>query len=349
MSIFDIFMKKKQTSKTSLADITSTVLSLEKNELVMDADGSLESIPADASKIGGKPWLPANFEWPIFTDDDKTARPLSFLCQINLSEVKQYDRDGLLPDHGMLYFFYDCEAFRWGFDPEDDGCARVFYFENTDNFVSLDLPECIFDEYRIPEIAVRFSTQKSYPNYEELEIHSDLNCDWEAYDKVLTTLGYNIGTECNKLLGYADIIQNEMLSECERVGRGLAGFIAAVHHVQAVGERAHGFVREAAERAHMHALQEILRHAQPPPSNRESTRSSAWAVRSSSLASMPRGRETPLWENSLCRYASWSSRAEASCLAALMSAAGKRPAWAKPSLSSREEVRSTMASQKNDG
>ena len=221
MSIFELFKKKKQTSKTSVEDITATVLPFEMNEIVINTDENLESIPADASKIGGKPWLPLGFEWPLFIDDDEPARPLSFLCQINLSDVKQSDRDGLLPDHGMLYFFYDCEAFRWGFDPEDDGCARVFYFENTDNFVSMDIPNDIFEEYKVPEIAVSFTTKKSYPQYEELEIHSDIDCQWEDYDKALTNMGCNMGTECHKILGYADIIQNEILSECERVSRGL--------------------------------------------------------------------------------------------------------------------------------
>lgn len=177
------------------------------------------AIPPQASKIGGKPWLPKDFQWPVYESDE--TRPLSFLCQINLAEVKQYDRDGLLPEKGMLYFFYEFESFCWGFDPEDKGCARVFYFEDTDGFVPTEWPKDIEEDYVVPEMAVRFKAQPSYPKYEELEYHSSMECDWEDYDAALEKLDVDMDAENHKLLGYADIIQNEMLSECERVARGL--------------------------------------------------------------------------------------------------------------------------------
>lgn len=79
------------------------------------------------------------------------------------------------------------------------------------------------EEYIIQEIAVRFKTIKSYPTFEELEMHSDMQCEWERYEEVLAELGVNMeeDIEEHKILGYADIIQGEMLSECERTSRGL--------------------------------------------------------------------------------------------------------------------------------
>lgn len=82
-------------------------------------------------------------------------------------------------------------------------------------------PEGVEEDYIVPEMAVRFVQRKSYPMYEELEIHSDLDCEWDDYDEVLEKLGVDLDAEEHKLLGYAHIIQNEMLSECERVSRGL--------------------------------------------------------------------------------------------------------------------------------
>lgn len=221
MSFFDIFKKKSQPQQKNDSELESLLLSIEKNEIVMAVDDA-ESIAADVSKIGGKPWLPLGFEWPLFTDtNEETTRPLSFLCQINVADVKKYDRDGLLPDRGMLYFFYECESFRWGFDPEDKGCARVFYFEDTANFAPMEWPEGIEDEYVIPEMAVQFTARKSYPGYEELSVHSDIDCEWDDYDEILEKMGVDTESDHHKLLGYADIIQDEMLSECERVSRGL--------------------------------------------------------------------------------------------------------------------------------
>ena len=106
-----------QVNSDSLDEVVSV---LQRNEIVMEADTSVDSVPPQASKLGGDPLLPRDFTWPVFTDTHAGAtRPLSFLCQINLADVKPYDTDGVLPERGMLYFFYEGESFRWGFDPAD--------------------------------------------------------------------------------------------------------------------------------------------------------------------------------------------------------------------------------------
>ena len=217
MSIFDLFRGKRK--------LYNAVKALEKNEILMTPSRKEVKHPYD-SKIGGKPYLPARFEWPTFTDKaDNLTRPLSFFCQIKLSDVKPYDRDGLLPERGMLYFFYECESMRWGFDPDDDGAARVFWFDTSDELgcTPTDIPEGIAQEYIIPEIALEFKARSSYPMFEEFELYNGMEADWDDYDTVLARLGKNIDedSEDHKLLGYADIIQNEMLTECERISRGL--------------------------------------------------------------------------------------------------------------------------------
>lgn len=218
MAILDFFKYKGEKA------ILEEAGRLVRNEISMEPVPHGEPIPADGCKIGGKPYLPADFVWPVFeSKEEGQVRPLSFFCQINLAEIKPYDKEALLPDGGMLSFFYECDSFRWGFDPEDHGAARVFYFENTQGFVSCELPVDLQEDYIMPELPVRFAAKDSYPAYEELEFHSKLKCGWEEYDKALAKLGVNRedDPEGHKLLGYADIIQNEMLTECERVTRGL--------------------------------------------------------------------------------------------------------------------------------
>lgn len=202
--------------------LEAVVSALQRNEIVMEVDGSADSVPPRASKLGGNPWLPRDFVWPVFTDANAGAtRPLSFLCQINLADVKPWDVDGVLPDRGMLYFFYEGESFRWGFDPADRGCARVFYFEDTEDFVPNQWPEGIDEMYVVPEMALSFRARPSFPSYEELDCHADIDCDWDDYDALLEEKGVDLDAEDHKLLGYADIIQGEILTECERVCRGL--------------------------------------------------------------------------------------------------------------------------------
>ncbi|MBE6635737.1 MAG: DUF1963 domain-containing protein [Ruminococcaceae bacterium] len=227
MSIFDIFKRKKQDEPHAIRnDLSGAIKALVKNEILMIPNDSASASAPSASKIGGKPYLPEDFVWPTYTSpDDGEERPLSFLCQVNMNDVKKYDKDGLLPDSGMLYVFYECESMKWGFDPEDDGAASVFWFDIFDNvnFAPIDIPSEIAEEYVIPEIPLQFKARRSYPKFEEFQIYSDIECDFEEYDEALSALGVNVDedSEDHKLLGYADIIQDEMLTECERTSRGL--------------------------------------------------------------------------------------------------------------------------------
>jgi len=217
------WMKKMTLGKNPSPE--QILKALRKNEIALtQTDAKTEASPI-GSKFGGKPAVPADFVWPRFEaqdyDGNVANRPLSFLCQINLEEVKAYDREKLLPNKGMLLFFYEQESMCWGFDPSDDGCGRVYYFEDVDVLAPRDLPDDLREDFKVKEYGLSFEAKDSYPSFEEVDCHVQTDCDWDEYDEAVEELGYDIESECHKLLGYADLIQGEMLTECERVTRGL--------------------------------------------------------------------------------------------------------------------------------
>lgn len=216
--IFKNLFNKFNTNKK----LKAKVKKLCKNEILINFFGPKTFHPSK-SKIGGNPYLPNDFIWPVFASkDDNVTRPLTFLCQINLEQVKPFDKDNILPSKGMLYFFYECESSRWGFDVDDKGAARIFYYENYNGFGLQNFPQNLSKEYIIPEIVISFDSRTSYPKYEEFSLYDNSEPEWDDYDKVLEKLGVNLDEEeVNKLLGYANIIQDEMLTECERINRGL--------------------------------------------------------------------------------------------------------------------------------
>ena len=179
------------------------------------------------SKFGGKPDLPEDFEWPYFvtdTYDDKEvkSRPLAFLVQINCEEVSKYDTDKQLPVKGMLYFFYELGSQRWGFDPKDKGCAKVFYYDgNCKNLKSTEYPKDLDEDYRMPEIPIGFKNRGDVPDWSEYASYHETDIDWEEYgnQREKFVAEDDESEYITKLLGYADIIQNDMLSECEMSGR----------------------------------------------------------------------------------------------------------------------------------
>lgn len=208
-----------------MTNLNAVIDALRKNEISVTTRKARKDGAVQRSKFGGKPAVPAGFEWPRYEAENyegETAnRPLSFLCQINLEEIGAYDRENLLPKTGMLLFFYEQESEKWGFDPNDNGCARVYYFEDVIELDAAEFPEDLKPQYRVKEYDLAFSAKDSYPSYEEFEMHSDADCDWDEYDEAVEERGYEIDSERHKLLGYADPVQGEMLTECERTARGL--------------------------------------------------------------------------------------------------------------------------------
>jgi len=150
---------------------------VKKNEITIFTEPNEDNEILNKSKIGGKPYLPKDFVWPYYQE-----LPLSFLAQINLEEVKSLDKDNLLPDKGMLYFFYELETQEWGFKPENIGYSKVLYFEDTSNFELTDFPEDMEDYNIVPEFKVNFKSNISYPAYENFEKLNENDVLLEKYE-----------------------------------------------------------------------------------------------------------------------------------------------------------------------
>ncbi len=70
--------------------------------LLLTKKSSEIKIPVGATKIGGRPDLPAATEWPVYTD----GKPLAFLAQINLTEIANLGTPIKgLPTDGLLSVF----------------------------------------------------------------------------------------------------------------------------------------------------------------------------------------------------------------------------------------------------
>lgn len=82
---------------------------------------AMDDLPVAASRFGGQPDLPPDFEWPVYD-----GQPHNFVAQFNLAEVAPFDAQGLLPDSGLLSFFYD-SAQNWGGASVNDGVWYVLF------------------------------------------------------------------------------------------------------------------------------------------------------------------------------------------------------------------------------
>ena len=182
-----------------------------------------EPLPVGSSRIGGRPDVPSDFVWPTYEGSSYDAtelkrRPLSFLAQINLRDVAVWDEEHLLPTEGILSFFYELETMQWGFDPKDEGSARVFWFPDSETLAPADFPDDMEQDFILPELPINCTPQVSLPDYWCMKLPDEVT--WDDYYACCAVCDYTEAEDVTKLLGYPDVIQNPMEEECERVTRG---------------------------------------------------------------------------------------------------------------------------------
>lgn len=92
--------------------------------------------------------------------------PLTFLCQIDLSQVAEVAPDCPLPKRGLLYFFWDLATHPPTFEPLSAGAVRVIYSSDVPEMLSeafppqkLALYEADFDVFEVffPKRCVSFT------------------------------------------------------------------------------------------------------------------------------------------------------------------------------------------------
>lgn len=127
-----------------------------------------KDIPIGSSKFGGLPDLPLHFAFPKYHNGY-----LTFLAQINLQETKPFDKNNLLPDTGILFFFYDVVEQPWGIDEEDKESFKILYFDGDVNELKrTSYPEITEDYFPLASFKITFTEFLSLPEDSlELELN----------------------------------------------------------------------------------------------------------------------------------------------------------------------------------
>lgn len=207
-------------------NIKEKLESLGKNSIELKI-AKKEKYKLGATRFGGQPDVPPDFVWPTFEgescDHVVKNRPLTFLAQFNCEELAQFDIEHLLPDHGLLSFFYETDTQCWGFDPKDKGCARVYWFEDISAMSAADFPADMEEDFKFPMVKIKPSRKTSYLSWEDFtDVFPDDKDDdtFTAAWEELTGEDPDELEECSKLLGWPDVIQGSMFDECDLVTQG---------------------------------------------------------------------------------------------------------------------------------
>jgi hypothetical protein len=148
------------------------------------------TLPVGTSKIGGEPDLPAGTSWPA---------ALTFLAQIELSDVAAHAPKGVLPAKGRLYFFHDTRTHRAG---------RVLYAGPGTKVVRTASPLKAAAKYDIVALSparIACSSVDTIPHRA-----SSLVAKWHLSDAEAAQYADARPTGKHQMLGHADLIQDDL-------------------------------------------------------------------------------------------------------------------------------------------
>lgn len=206
-------------------NIKEKLESMAKNSIELKIQDN-EVYQLGTTRFGGQPDVPSDFIWPTYMgesyDHVVKERPLSFLAQFNCADFAKYDTEHLLPDHGLLSFFYELDTMCWGFDPKDKGCAQVYWFEDISALSAAEFPADMEEDFILPMVKIALSQKPSYPSWKDFtEAFPD--DDDEAFNTAWEELTGEDAEELpdrSQLLGWPDVIQNSMFEECDIAAKG---------------------------------------------------------------------------------------------------------------------------------
>jgi uncharacterized protein YwqG len=197
-------------SNGGLSPISTELAKLSKECIRMrSAPRANKTISTGTSKLGGLPDLPPGLAWPKW----KTGY-LTFVAQVNLAELPGSE---LLPNVGMLSFFYDPDQSAWGFDPKHKEGFRLWYFPEVSQLIRTAESE----PATFPCAQLSFEPFLSLPD-PSAKSARDLLLERKDREQYRNFLGKRAGpAPQHQVHGWPRIIQDEMELECQLVTNGL--------------------------------------------------------------------------------------------------------------------------------
>lgn len=135
-----------------------------------------KNLKVGKSKIGGKPDLPIDYEWPR-----ANGKPMLFCAQYNLSELKKFDKENILPNKGFFYIFLSLDE-KW---KEFNGVNQEFKFiySKSENLIRTEYPKDLEDNQSFKTTLIEyfeFYTIPHWSNYKLFEFDKKYD-DFNSY------------------------------------------------------------------------------------------------------------------------------------------------------------------------
>jgi uncharacterized protein YwqG len=170
-----------------------------------------KNVKVGKSKIGGKPDLPKDFEWP--KPDNKS---MLFCAQYNLSELTKFDKENNLPKKGFFYVFLsldqDWEEFNRVNQPYN------FIFSETEHIIRTEFPNDLEENQKFKTAEIEYSQFYTIPDDENYKL-SEFKQKYDDFyfyfyqptDEYIIEELYDDSNKMHQILGYDRSIQSSVV------------------------------------------------------------------------------------------------------------------------------------------
>lgn len=163
------------------------------------------------SKIGGKPDLPKDFEWPR-----ANGKPMLFCAQYNLSELTKFASKNKLPLKGFFYIFLSLDE-KWN---EFNGVNQPFkfLFSETENLFRKEYPNDLEENQIFKTASIEYFQFYTIPDDENYRL-SEFKKKYEDFyfrfyepteDYIIEEL-YQDLNKMHQILGYDRSVQSSVV------------------------------------------------------------------------------------------------------------------------------------------
>ena len=182
-----------------------------------------KNLKVGKSKIGGKPDLPKDFEWPR-----ANGKPMLFCAQYNLAELKKFDKQDQLPKNGFFYIFLSLDE-KWN---EFNGVNQPFkfIFSETENIIRTEFPNDIEENQKFKTAEIQYFQFYTIPDDENYKLFEfDKKYDdfyfyfYQPTDEYIIEELYQDSNKMHQILGYDRSIQSSVVYEFGSKELGLYG------------------------------------------------------------------------------------------------------------------------------
>ncbi len=182
-----------------------------------------KNLQVGKSKIGGKPDLPKDFEWPR-----ANGKPMLFCAQYNLTELIKFDKQDQLPKKGFFYIFLSLDE-KWN---EFNGVNKPFkfIFSENENIIRTEFPSDIEENQKFKTAEIQYFQFYTIPDDENYKLFEfDKKYDdfyfyfYQPTDEYIIEELYQDSNKMHQILGYDRSIQSSVVYEFASKELGLYG------------------------------------------------------------------------------------------------------------------------------